>query len=520
MRVLTLAKGVREFFREQITVIHASQDIRTALDNREERFLELVRTHVYERPDSPYLRLLELAGCDLSDLRTHVHRHGLERTLEQLAAEGVYLTSDEFRGKQEVIRGGQSFWISPKLFERLDSPPGFGIQSSGTRNQPVRSFIPLDWLTVRALAMAVFFSAHDLFSYSHALYDAILPGSAVNHLLINAKLGKITERWFARKVPFNSWLEGGYFYLTTYAIVLSGKWFGPGLPKPEFINVRDIHRVVRWIEEKRREGKKCHITAIVSSAVRIARVASEMGVSLEGTKFVVSGEPFTESKCEAIRQTGAVAVSHYAYGGGVNVGFACANPVYTDEIHVNQHMIALISHPRPLPAGARTIHPVLCSTLHPAAPRVLLNVENGDYATLESRDCGCVLGEVGLNLHLHHIRSYEKFTTEGMNYFYGDLFELFEKILPSEFGGGPGDYQLVEEEDRTGQTRLTLLVHPEVGKLDEDRLLSRLMEGLAQGSRGNRFMSKLWQDAGTFRIKREIPFASPRGKILPLHIRH
>ncbi len=77
----------------------------------------------------------------------------------------------------------------------------------------------------------------------------------------------------------------------------------------------------------------------------------------------------------------------------------------------------------------------------------------------------------------------------------------------------------MEEEDSTGQTRLTLLVHPEVGKLDEDRLLSRLMEGLAQGSRGNRFMSKLWQDAGTFRIKREIPFASPRGKILPLHIR-
>jgi hypothetical protein len=105
-----------------------------------------------------------------------------------------------------------------------------------------------------------------------------------------------------------------------------------------------------------------------------------------------------------------------------------------------------------------------------------------------------------------------------MNYFYGDLFELLEKIIPCEFGGGPGDYQLVEEEDGNGQTRLTLLVHPLVEKIDEERLLTRLQLGLAEGSRNNRFMSKLWQDSRTFRIRREVPHASPRGKILPLHL--
>ena len=111
-------------------------------------------------------------------------------------------------------------------------------------------------------------------------------------------------------------------------------------------------------------------------------------------------------------------------------------------------------------------------------------------------------------------------TSEGMNYSGSDLFELLEDTIPSEFGGGPGDYQLVEEEDDTGQTRLTLVVHHNVGELDNEKLLSRLEKGLAQGSRGNRFMSMLWQDAGTFRIRREVPHASPRGKILPLHIRH
>jgi hypothetical protein len=121
-------------------------------------------------------------------------------------------------------------------------------------------------------------------------------------------------------------------------------------------------------------------------------------------------------------------------------------------------------------------------------------------------------------LHIHGVRSYEKFTSEGMNYFYGDLFDLFEKILPSEFGGGPGDYQLVEEEDDNGQTRLSLLVHPRLGDLDEDRLLLRLKETLAQGAKSSRFMANVWQSAGTFRIRRQTPYASRRGKILPLHV--
>jgi hypothetical protein len=31
-------------------------------------------------------------------------------------------------------------------------------------------------------------------------------------------------------------------------------------------------------------------------------------------------------------------------------------------------------------------------------------------------------------------------------------------------------------------------------------------------------MTGVWENAGTFRVKRDVPYASPRGKILPLHI--
>ena len=95
-----------------------------------------------------------------------------------------------------------------------------------------------------------------------------------------------------------------------------------------------------------------------------------------------------------------------------------------------------------------------------------------------------------------------------------------EKSLPSEFGGGPGDYQLVEEEDDMGQTRLSLMVHPEIKELDEGRLLSRLQEGLDKGTGENLYTAKLWRESGTLRIKREAPRITPQGKILPLEIRH
>ena len=516
-----LACRLPAFLREQITIEQAQKQIEVAFEKREAEFLELIRSQVYTYSDHPYFKLFKYAGCEFFDLQQHVRCHGIENTLEKLAREGVYLTSEEFKGKKEVVRkGGKSFKMAPSDLELRRPNAGFAIQSSGTKNRPVGSFISLDWLGVRAWAMGVFFSAHDLLSRPHALYDAILPGSAVNHLLINARLGRPTERWFARRIPFNTRLAALYDYLTTYLIVLEGKKFGVGLPMPEFTDAQHLQPVVMWADQKRREKTPCQVTTIVSSAVKIAQTAATMGLSLDGVKFVVSGEPFTEAKRRAIEKTGAVAISHYAYGGGINAGFACADAEDIDEIHVNQHMLALIPHPESLSRDGVQIRPLLCSTLRPESPRLLLNVENGDYGRLRRRACGCPLGSVGLNVHLSQIRSYEKFTSESMNFFYGDLFNFIEQILPGEFGGGPGSYQLVEEEDVNGQTRLSLLVHPDIANLNEKKLLSRLLERFGYGSTDNRLTSKIWQEAQTFRIKRQAPYASGRGKILPLHIPH
>lgn len=518
-RLSTLIRAVPQFFHEQVNLQRAKQEIDKALNHREERFLELARSQIFERPTSPYLRLLRLAGCEFSDLRAQVRRYGVDETLKQLAQEGVYFTSEEFKGKKPVVRAGQSFRVVPGSFDNRGASAGYLTQSSGTTNDPICAFVSLDLLAIRTPATYFAFVAHGLFSHVHAMYEAILPGSAgINNLMIYGRMGVIADRWFARRIPISNPIEAMYHYLSTELLVLSAKHLGPGFPRPEFIETSEIDRIVYWVANKQREKKLCCITTAASNAARIARVAARLGISLAGTKFIVSGEPYTEAKREVIEKTGATAMPRYAYGGSLNIGFGCGNPAHIDEIHVNQHLVALFPNPRPREGGGPPLYPLLCTTLHPSIPRLLLNVENGDYGSLTQRACGCALEDVGLCLHLHGIRSFEKFTSEGMNYFYGDLFELLEKILPSEFGGGPGDYQLVEEEDSNGQSRLTLIVDPAVQNLNESSLLSRLQEGLARGCRSNRFMLKLWQNAGTFRIRRGIPRSSARGKILPLHI--
>jgi hypothetical protein len=505
------------FFRDRISLQRAEEETKRLLDTRDERFLGLLHAGIYNRPDSAYLRLLKHAGCEFSDLQSHVRRHGLETTLVRLANEGVYLTSDEFKGKKEVVRRGLSFRVSPGVFARKDSSAGLTVQSSGTRNAPVSTFSPLDWRTLRIMGTAITYDAHEVFMSAYAVYQPMLAGR-IGPVLARGKIGITTERWFAPKVALDSRLEEKYLYLITYLTLTAANWFGPGIAKPEFLRLGDVRPIVEWALQNRRDGKKCCIRSVYSNAVRIARCALDMGVTLEGTTFDGGGEPLTDSKRRIIQQVGARVLTHYAFGGNISAGLGCANPAFTDEVHVHQSLLALVEHPRALDGASPSIFPLLGTTLHPAAPRLLLNVENGDYATTVRRDCGCALEKIGFRQHLHTIRSFEKFTSEGMNYSATELFDLLEDTIPSEFGGGPGDYQLVEEEDDDGRTRLTLLVDPSVGAIDEQKLLSRLQQGLAHGSRNNRFMSKFWQGAGTFRLRREAPHASARGKILPLHI--
>ena len=139
------------------------------------------------------------------------------------------------------------------------------------------------------------------------------------------------------------------------------------------------------------------------------------------------------------------------------VAMACAHGAAIDDAHLLKTKVAVIQ----APAG-----PFYFTSLHQSCPKLMINVEVGDTGVLERRDCGCPLGEAGFDLHISAIRSYEKLTSEGVQLLPGELLNLLEHVLPQAFGGGPADYQLIEEEDR-GLPTVNLVVSPVVGPVDE-----------------------------------------------------
>jgi len=153
------------------------------------------------------------------------------------------------------------------------------------------------------------------------------------------------------------------------------------------------------------------------------------------------------------------------------------------------------------------------TTLLATSPKILLNVESGDYGELATRRCSCPLSL--LTTHVRGVRSYEKLTSEGNTFLGGDLLTLLEQALPQRFGGSPADYQLVEEE-HDGVPALALVVDPSVGALDERELLAAVYSYM-RAKRRNRLMADFWREAETVRVVRRQPEMTDAGKILPLH---
>src|ERR1051325_1399455 len=120
-----LAAALPGFYRDRISVERAESEIKHALAGREANFLDFIRTRVYGRAESPYLRLLKHAGCEFSDLADQVGRNGLEGALGRLAAAGVYLTAAEMKGKTDVVRGSLSFRVFPE--DLIDPAPVAGF---------------------------------------------------------------------------------------------------------------------------------------------------------------------------------------------------------------------------------------------------------------------------------------------------------------------------------------------------------------------------------------------------------
>jgi hypothetical protein len=188
-------------------------------------------------------------------------------------------------------------------------------------------------------------------------------------------------------------------------------------------------------------------------------------------------------------------------------------------MHLLEDKLAAIQCKRSVKHSDLTVDSFLFTTILKSSPKIFLNTETGDYGTIEKRSCGCGFERLGFTEHIHTVRSFEKLSAEGSTFIGSDLIPLVQRILPSEFGGDANDYQFMEEADEKGYHKLYILISPDIGEINEERLKEVVFEGLTSGEYSHSFSRSLWTQAETIQIKRINPIPTKRGKIYPLHIR-
>ncbi len=509
--------GLPGFLSTPISVAEADRMLAESLRNRERQFLRLVRRAIYENPGSPYLPLLRRAGARMGDIEELVRLKGLEPALEQLAKEGVQVSLDEFKGRTPIRRPGLDHPVRAADFDNPLLAGEFEVMTGGSSGRRERLTIDLDLLVFEAAARHLFLRSHDLLHRPMAIWRAVPPGSSgIKHVLRAAKLGRPAERWFSPKpVSWDrlQWKSSVFLHLALW----HGRRNRGVLPRPEFVPPDRPAPAAEWLAASKRAGTPGVLSCPVSAAVRIAEHAAEHGLDIGGSVMWVGGEPLSAARERIIRAAGCSTVNGWSLSETGTLAIGCAARSERDEVHLLQGKVAVVAKPgsaSPDTGAAR----LLLTTLLTATPKVLLNVDSGDHAVLAAGSCGCPIERAGFPQRLHTIRNADKLTAGGMHFTAADALRLIEEVLPARFGGKPGHYQLVEEEDN-GKSRVALVVSPQVGPLDSGSVLKASFEYLGSHSPGHRMMSEHWARAGILEVRREEPHVSAAGKVQPLRVR-
>ncbi len=503
------------FVRRPLDAADCRRRVREGIDGREASFLDLVEHAVFGVARSPYLWLLDHAGVGFPDLRRSVRVHGLERTLSDLHAAGVFVTLDEFKGRRPIVRDGRTLETRSHDFDNPLSTRHFMSTTGGSRSTGTRVYVDLAHCARDAVYDQLFLEAFGLVDRPWAVWRPPPPfGAGIKSVLSHAKLGHTNGRWFAQsrlRLASRAWKHA----ILTELLLGESRILGRPIPRPEFVPLAEAWRVAAWAARCRERGTPGWLNTNAASGVRVATAARDRGLDISGTLFRLGGEPLTQAKAEAIGSAGARAVCHYTMGEVGRIGVACERGAAVDDVHIVTDKMAVLQRPRVGIGEPVTVN--VYTTLLPLPPKLMLNVESDDYGTLTRRSCGCLLDELGYDLHLHEIRSWEKLTSEGMNFLGADIVRLVEQVLPGRFGGGPTDYQFVEEEEE-GLPKVSLLVSPRVGHLEEGAVLEVVLGFLdvAPGPSG-RYADR-WREGDTLRIRRQEPLATGASKVLALHM--
>jgi hypothetical protein len=516
-KYMRLASEMRVYLHNPISLEQSYQRISERLHNRENNFLSLINKGIYQNPRSPFLPLLKYAGCEFGEIESSVNRKGIEKTLEDLLAAGVYLSWEEFKGKQDVIRGGKHFQFKERDFDNPFLSNYYKVRSSGTRSAGTRTTFDLDFTLEKSYYRHIIAEAYNLQDTPMAFWMPILPSAAgLSGALQTIKTGRSILKWWTPvserqvKASFRDKIALRY-------VVFGSRLWGVKIPWPRYVGMDNALIVAHWMADNKKRFGNCTLRTGTSLAVMVCKAAMENDLDINGNSFQVGGEPLTEAKLKHIQKAGARIITTYHISEIGFIGCGCPASATTDDTHFFHDSTALILRRRKIPYTDMEIQAFVYSSLLPSSPKILLNVENDDYGELGIKQCGCIFEKLGLTQHMSQIRSFSKFTGRGMTIAGTEMLNILEKILPERFGGSPSDYQLQEVEDRQSQTRLILVISPQVGDVNESEIIKTVLAEMQKGVHGGKLASGIWAQAQAIQIKRSNPIATI-GKILPLYL--
>jgi hypothetical protein len=512
------AWGLRGYLRQRLSLEEARAIVRRRLAERDRNFLRLVERGIFGNRRSPYRPLLKLAGCELGDLQNMVRANGVEATLRALREAGVYVSYEEFKGRTPIVRDGRVIPVRAQDFDNPYLSHYYQAESGGTTGAGTRVELDLDHLAATAPNRMLGYEAHGVLGIPTVVWYGVLPdASGIAIILYATRFGQTPQRWFA-PITNRAARPVRKYQLATQYIVAMGRLWGTPIPWPEPLSLDQAAVVTRWAAKMLQAHGACLIRTSVSMALRVAHAAREEGLDLRGATFLGGAEPPTPAKVNGITRTGARWVPSYGITETGWIGMGCGHPVDGNDLHFYHDSVALIQYPRQVPGTEITVDAFYFTSLLPSAPKLLLNMESDDYGVIEHRLCGCPLESYGFTEHLRHVRSFRKLTGEGVTLIGSEMIHILEEVLPARFGGSPLDYQLLEEEDAVGFTRLSLVVSPKIAIADERAVIEAVLDALRRSSGAADLARAIWSQAGTLRIKRMEPIWTERGKLMPLHL--
>lgn len=513
---LRLLRALPSYLRSGLSHEQALAIVRRRLSTRAEDFLALMRQAVYRAPASPFARLLGLAGCDYGDLENLVQRDGLEAALGTLFRRGIYLSPDELSGRVPVRRGSASFEVSLAALRNPNAGRQLPTISSGATAKATGGELILDLkaLEEQEIDRRLAFDAERTADAVKASWSVPGSSSITFMLLCTAYFGEPPARWFTHVDP--GAIDARYRH-SADLIRWAARVLGHRFPRPEWVRIADPLPIARWLVSVLTSGRKPYLATSPSGAARLCQAAAAAGLDIAGSHFSLRGEPATEARVAEIERAGVTYTTLYGTTECGVIAQSCLAREHIDEVHLHSDLHALRQVPdgegiAGLPAGA-----ILMTSIRPRARVILINVSMGDSAICTRRACGCAMADYGWDTQLHTIRSFEKLTAMGMTFADGEVAPILEQRLPARFGGTGLDYQLQEQEHDAGRARLALVIHPQVGPLDEAAVVTAFLDHLAAVSDTRKLMSQAWRSAGVVHVERRAPEVTGIGKVL--HVR-